>query len=122
MNKDNMSREAGSRSAGNDVFIGKGNLDGKGVFAARDFQKGETIIKYNLKHLTQDEFNALPESEKEFTHVHKGVIDLYSPPERYVNHSDTPNTIQDLEIMADIAARDIKEGEEITTDATKDDI
>ena len=31
----------------NDVFIGKGNIFGKRVFASRNFQKGEMVIKYN---------------------------------------------------------------------------
>jgi len=105
-----------------DVFIGKGNLDGKGVFAARDFKKDEAVINYNLKPLTQSEFEDLPEGEKEFTHVHHGQIHLYSAPERYVNHSPSPNTYQDLVNWADVALRNIKSGEEITTDATKDDI
>lgn len=106
----------------NDVTIGKGKLAGKGVYAARDFKKGKVVITYNLKPLTPEEFEKLPTWEKKFTHVHHGVIHLYSVPERYVNHSNTPNTCQDLVNMADIAARDITKGEAITTDATKDDI
>jgi len=105
-----------------DVIIGKGNLAGKGVYANRDFKKGEVVIKYNLKPLTEEEFESLPESEKMFTHIHWGQINLYSEPERYVNHSDNPNTYQDLVKQCDIALRDIKKGEEITSDATKDDI
>lgn len=105
-----------------DVIIGKGNLAGKGIFANRDFKEGEVVIKYNLKSLSKKEFENLPESEKEFAHTHRGVIHLYSEPERYVNHSDDPNTWQDLENFCDIAARDISKGEMITTDATKDDI
>ena len=105
-----------------DVIIGKGNLAGKGVYANRDFKKGEVVIKYNLKPLTEKEFENLPESEKMFTHTHWGTINLYSEPERYVNHSDNPNTYQDLINQCDIALRDIKKGEEITSDATKDDV
>ena len=105
-----------------DVVIGAGNLAGKGVYANRDFKKGEVVIQYHLKPLTQEEFNDLPESEKEFTHVHRDTIHLYSEPERYVNHSDNPNTHQDLVKKCDIALRDIKKGEAITTDDTKDDI
>lgn len=105
-----------------DLIIGKGNLVGKGVYANRDFKKGEVTIKYNLKQLTQEEYKNLPKSEKMFTHKHWGVIHLYSEPERYVNHSKTPNTYQDLNDTCDIALRDIKKGEMITTDATKDDI
>lgn len=106
-----------------DLIIGKGNLAGKGVYAGRDFKEGEVVVKYHLKHLTQKEFEALPEWEKEFTHVQHRVLNLYSEPERYVNHSNNPNTYQVFENGgADIALRDIKKGDMITTDATKDDI
>ncbi len=109
-----------------DVVIKKSTIgqfpDGKGVFAKRDFKKGEVVIRYRLKPLTEEERERLTESEKEFTHSHWGQIYLYPEPERYVNHSNNPNTIQDLKKKEDIALRDIKKGEEITTDATKDDI
>jgi len=105
-----------------DVIIGKGNLSGKGIYAARDFKKGEIVIKYNLKSLGENEYNNLSESEKMFTHTHRGTIYLYAEPERYVNHLDNPNTFQDLSNKCDIALRDIKKGEAITTDAVKDDI
>lgn len=106
----------------NDIIIGKGNLAGKGVYAGRDFKKGEVVIPYHLTSLTEEEFDRLPESEKMFTHTHWGIIKLYSEPERYVNHSENPNTYQDLVNKCDIALRDIKKGEEITGDAAKDDI
>lgn len=105
-----------------DVILGKGKMFGKGVFADKDFKKGEIIIKYNLKPLTKQEFEALPEREKNFTHTHFGVLYLYSSPERYVNHSPDPNTYPNLKNQCDVAVKDIKKGEEITTDATKDDI
>jgi len=104
-----------------DIIIGKGDLAGRGVYAARDFKGGEVVIKYNLKPLTREEFDDLPQSEKRFTHAHRGIVHLYSEPERYVNHSYNPNTCQDLESFCDIAVRDIAEGEMITTDATRDD-
>ncbi len=108
-----------------DIIIKKSRIgqfsNGKGVFAKRDFKKDEVVIKYNLKPLTKEEFENLPEDEKEFTHKHQEVMQLYSIPERYVNHSPHPNTIQDLERKCDVAKRDIKKGEEITTDASKDE-
>ena len=107
-----------------DVVIKKskiGQFD-KGVFANRDFKKEEIVVKYNLKALTREEFDSLPKEEKNFTHKHGGIIYLYSSPERYVNHSSNSNTIQDLKNKCDVAKRDIKRGEEITTDATKDEI
>jgi len=107
----------------NDVIIGPGNLAGKGVYANRDFQKGEVVIQYHLTPLTEKEYNRLPDQEKLlFTHTHWGQIYLYGEPERYVNHSDSPNTVQDLVKQQDIALRDIAKGEMITSDATKDDI
>ena len=105
----------------NKVIVKKGNLFGKGVFANRDFKKGEAVIKYRLKPLTKQAFENLPEMEKNFTHTHWGVMYLYSSPERYVNHSSHPNTHPNLKDKCDVAIKAIKKGEEITTDATKDD-
>ncbi len=107
----------------NEVVIRKSKIGqfGKGVFAGRDFKKGEVVIRYNLKQLTKREFETLPENERQFAHNHCGVIYLYSVPERYVNHSPNPNTVQNIKGGCDVALRDITRGEEITTDATKDD-
>lgn len=104
------------------VVTGKGDLAGKGVYAARDFEDGEVVIEYSLVSLTEEEYRALPAGEKMFTHTYKGQMFLYQEPERYVNHSDNPNTYQDHNRKADIALRSIKKGEMITTDATKDDV
>lgn len=108
-----------------DIVIKKskiGQFD-KGVFANRDFKKGEIVVRYdNLQALTEEGFENLPESEKQFTHNHRGITYLYPVPARYVNHSSNPNTIQNLEKRYDVAAREIKKGEEITTDASKDDV
>ena len=95
--------------------------EGLGVFGGRDFKKGEVVVKYNLRFLTKQEYKKLPKNEKRFVHKHWGVIYLYPIPARYVNHSDNPNTIQNLKERYDVASRDIKKGEEITTDSTKDD-
>jgi SET domain-containing protein len=105
-----------------DVVIGTGNLAGKGVYANRAFAKGEVVIQYHLQPLTEEEYARLPKSEKMFTHSHWRQMYLYSEPERYVNHSSHPNTYQDLVKKQDIALRDIKKDEMITTDATQDDI
>jgi len=104
-----------------DVYVGEGDLAGKGVYANRDFKKGEVVIQYNLKLLSEEEFGNISDREKMFTHIHNGQTYLYSVPERYVNHSDSPNTFQDLTRRCDVALRDIKRGDLITTDASKDD-
>ena len=105
-----------------DVRIGQGQLAGKGVYANKDFQKGDVVIRYHLRKLTEDEFQALTLVEKNFTHTHWGTTYLYSEPERYVNHSDQPNTIPDLVHQVDIALRDIQKDEMITTNQHLDDI
>lgn len=112
MNKNNNS----------DFIIGEGSLAGKGLYANRDFKKGEVVKNYNIKPITQEEYEQLPPEEKMFTHTHWGQIYLYGEPDRYTNHSDDPNTYQDLENKCDIAARDIKKGEMITCNSKKDDI
>jgi len=97
-----------------DVTIGTGKLAGKGVYATRDFKKGELVVPYNLKELTQAEFDALPDGEWEWTHTYSGRIYLFPEPARYVNHDDNPSTFPDHERMGDYALRDIKKGEAIT--------
>jgi len=106
----------------NSVIVGKGNLVGKGIYANRNFKKGQVVIQYHLKPLTEKEYDDLPQKERMFVHKHKGQIYLYSEPERYVNHSNTPNTYQDLDKKQDVALKEIKKGEMLTTNAKKDDI
>lgn len=100
------------------VYIGKGKLAGKGVYAARDFSKGELVMSYNLKELSQADFNRLLETEKVFVHSFWGKMYLFPEPSRYTNHSANPNTHSDLHKMCDYAIRPIKKGEMITTNAT----
>jgi hypothetical protein len=102
------------------VYIGDGGLAGRGVYAARRFAEGEIVVPYRLLPITQEEYRALPASEKLFVHSYGGERYMYPPPARYVNHSDTPNTYQDFDAQCDIALRPIERGEFITTDATKE--
>jgi len=106
----------------NNVIIGVGELAWRGVYAARNFRKGEVVIKYHLRLLSKNEYENLTSKEKMFVHSHHGMLYLYSEPERYVNHSRNPNTSQDIDCQCDIATQDILKGEKITTDAKKDDV
>lgn len=104
----------------NDVYIGKGKLAGKGVYAARDFDVGEIVEFYNLKLLSQEDFDRLPKTEQMFVHSFWGRMYLFPEPSRYTNHSSNPNTESDLKQMCDIAVKPIKKGEMVTTSATKE--
>jgi hypothetical protein len=104
------------------VILGRGEMFGKGVYAAKGFKKGDVVIQYHLKSLSKNEYENLSDEDKNFVHTHWGVKYLYGEPERYVNHSSNPNTLPDLKNKCDVAIRNIESGEQITTDASKDDI
>ncbi len=102
-----------------DVVIGKSEIgqfkDGLGAFANRDFKKGDVVIKWKLKALTEEEYWKLPKYEREnFTHKRNGVIHLYPDPERHVNRSRNPNVAPDFENGANVALRVIRKGEELS--------
>lgn len=105
-----------------DVTIGKGIMSGKGLYAARDFKKGEVVINYELKPITFKELKALSPEDYAATHNVNGQIYLYPEPVRYVSHSEDPNVKNDHRQQANIALRDIKAGELITVDARYDDV
>lgn len=89
--------------------------DGIGVFANRDFKKGEVVIKWHLKSLSDEEYKNLSEYEKSnYCHQRGGIYWLYPDPERHVNRFHSPNVIPDFEKQANIAIRDIKKGEELS--------
>jgi SET domain-containing protein len=99
-----------------DVVIRKSKIEGKGVFANRDFKKGEVVIKWNTDTiLTKAEVEKLPEREKRYISPIGDRFLLQQPPVRYVNHSCNPNT-KVVNDSSDVAIRDIKKGEEITSD------
>lgn len=99
-----------------DVIIGKGDYKGKGIYANRDFKKGELVLPYNLKELTQEEFDALSDDEWMWTHCFHGKIYLFPEPARYVNNHKDPSTKPDHDKDGNVALRDIKKGEPITID------
>lgn len=105
-----------------DVYIGSGSMSGKGLYAGRDFAKGEIVLKYQLTPITFQELKALSPEDYAATHNVNGQIVLYAEPARYVSHSETPNVRNDHAQMVNIALHDIKAGELITVDARYDDV
>jgi hypothetical protein len=51
-----------------DVIIKKSKIHGKGVFANRDFKKGEAVMKWDIsKTISKEQFEKLSEQEKIYT-------------------------------------------------------
>lgn len=103
-----------------DVVVKQSKISKKSVFAARDFKKDEVVLQWNpKKFLTKDEIETLLPAEKHYVSNYKSdEYILQNAPERYVNHSCDPNT--EVINNCDVALRDIKKGEEITSDYSKD--
>ena len=95
------------------VEIRKSKIHGKGVFASRDFKKGEVVINWSdSKTLTSEELEKLPHEYNKFIYFKGEKRILVTAPARYVNHSCDPNTF--IKGFMGIAKRDIKMGGGIT--------
>jgi SET domain-containing protein len=101
-----------------DVFVGKSKINKKGVFAAKDFEKGEVVLKWNPKILNFFEVEKLKSLKRYVYKVGKNKFFLMQAPERFVNHSCEANT--EVKNSCDVAARKISKGEEITSDYVDD--
>lgn len=100
------------------IVVKKSPLHGKGVFAVRDFKKGELVLKWNLSNLlTKKEMEKLSTKEKDHVDKYGKKYILHQSPERFVNHSCRPNTKSTK--LGDVAIKKIKKGEEITADYNK---
>ncbi len=103
-----------------DIIIKKSKIHGKGVFALRDFKKGEVVIKWNISHmLTPEQVEKLPTSEKKYVSFSGGKYILMQSPAKYTNHLCDANIYVDN--FCYVAKRDIKKGEEIGEDYSEDE-
>jgi SET domain-containing protein len=103
----------------NDVAIKTSRIHGRGVYAARRFEAGETVIAWHPRELTRKEYEALPQAERVYIEFVGDRILFLQEPERYVNHSCDPNT--EVRGQCDVASRAIEPGEEIASDYAKTD-
>jgi len=97
------------------IEVKKSKIHGKGVFAKRNFEKGEVVLKWNPKKLSLKKGESPTKEQKKNTISKQGKYYLMQPPERYVNHSCEPNTKMNINKFKDIAIKSIKKGEEITS-------
>ncbi len=103
-----------------DIRVGPGKLTNRGIYANKNFKKGDLVGKWNLTKLSQEQFNRLPKSEQIFTHSFFGQIYLFAEPHRYTNHSSSPNSVSNFKEFCSYALRDIKKGEMITVNTTSE--
>jgi len=105
----------------NDTFIEikKSGIEGMGVFALRDFKKGEVVYSFEKGRIADaiDTQNISKEESRYLDKIGDNEFEIIEPPARYVNHSCDPNI--DEKERAAYALRDIKQGEEITIDYDK---
>ncbi|OHA18425.1 MAG: hypothetical protein A2664_00580 [Candidatus Taylorbacteria bacterium RIFCSPHIGHO2_01_FULL_46_22b] len=102
------------------VEVRKSNIQGKGVFALRDFKKGEEVFRYKRgKFIKKENISSLSEDERNsLDFVDADIYELMEPLGSFVNHSCDPNTVEQLgekEIVS-FAFKPIKAGDEITVD------
>jgi SET domain-containing protein len=102
----------------NNLTILPSTIQGKGVFATKDFKKGETIINWEpcITKITNEEIKQLEPIEKKY--VYKNT--LLQSPNRFLNHSCNNNTLPKNGV--NVAIKDIIKGQEITTNYDKEDI
>lgn len=101
-----------------DVVIKKSKINKKGAFAVRDFKKGEVVLRWKPWALTKSDLNTFQNSKKPYIYKDgKNNYFLMQLPERFVNHSCKPNA--QVSNFNDIAIKNIKIGDEITSDYGK---
>src|SRR5712692_7493693 len=99
-----------------DIEIRQSSISGRGVFARRQFRKGETVFRWDLSQkIGRGNIDSLSSEQHHFLNpFNDDFFVLLGEPERYVNHSCANNTR--VEQFTDVAVRDILPGEEITSD------
>lgn len=112
-------------------YLDKSKIHGLGVFAGEKIPKGTLIWRFDPlidKIVKKDDLQKLPELNRKFVIHYSYLADtdyvLGGDNGMYMNHVSSPNTRG--EYSADgygitLAARDIEEGEEITTDYSEFD-
>ena len=103
-----------------DVEVRESGIQGRGLYALREFNAGEIVLRWDLSHtIPNEQVASLTEAERRYTHPldDKRTL-IVQPPERFVNHSCRNNT--EVRDFCDVALRRIEVGEEITSDYGSD--
>lgn len=104
------------------TYLDRSAIAGIGVFAGEDIKKGAVVwelVRGFDQIFTVAQVNAMPPRAQEYigryAYLEKNLYYLDADHGPFTNHADNPNTIVQDECSM-IAARDIKAGEEITSD------
>ncbi len=107
-----------SKISMSDIAVKKSKIHGAGIFATRDFEKGKIVIKWQPeKQISKQDFQKLSKEGRKNISFIDGIFVLV-PKEARLNHSCNPNVF--LKNFCYIAKKNIKNGEEITTDYSKE--
>ena len=100
------------------ITIANSRIHGKGIFAGRDFKKGEIGLHWDsyARPISDQEYAKLTEGQKRMVFDGK----LYASASQFINHSCEAN-VGSVDGY-DTAIRDIKRGEEITCDYHREKI
>lgn len=98
--------------AGN-IIIKKSKIIGKGIFANKNFSKGEVILKWKPKLIKKSDIKGLSKKERTYIEKIRSRYYIMQSPERLMNYSCKFNTV--VKSKSDVAIRDIRKGEEITS-------
>jgi Proteins containing SET domain len=102
------------------------SIHGIGVFLLEDVKEGQLVWRFDSRIdrvFADSEFEEMPEGLHDFLKVYStfhedsGLWVLCGDNGRHFNHSDQPNTISlGIAFGDDVAASDLAEGTELTTD------
>lgn len=106
------------------TFLKYSDIHGLGCFAGEDIKKGTIVWRFDEGIdlvFTDEDLKKFPESYKEFLKIYayspkaenEKTYILCSDHARHMNHSENP-TLEETPEGLNVAARDIKTGEELT--------
>jgi uncharacterized protein len=107
-----------------ETYLASSNIQGIGLFAAQDIKKGAKIWVFtpgfDLKFTDKNLEELSPAAKRQFfNYCYKsknGIYVLCFDDARFINHSESPNTLDDDDEEGVVtAAVDIKRGNELTT-------
>lgn len=100
------------------VVVKESKIQGRGLFAGRDFVKNEKVYEYEAGRLVKiGEVSSLSVYDRDHMDtVDEDTFEIMKPPACHINHSCDPNIIEDKDSRIGYALRPIEVGEELTID------